>query len=195
MIDLKHKHLLQLLFPHINWMSDNELETWCIAESRNAIEARLKARPQWEQDQVEASLSFVEDEIARRKLLAKEGAPPYDGKNTIEKHQVDELKQYYTGDTFIRLFQLMTGFEVIPVHTSERWKYRCQVHGKDKNPSGVLYPSEGRYWCFTCGAGGDFINLVQTYHRCSFREAIEWLQDQAMPREYRKKGKQWKLKA
>ena len=50
----------------------------------------------------------------------------------------------------------------------------CPVHG-GSNPSAFSWRHDGRWYCFSCGAGGDKIALVRAVRKCSFREAIALL--------------------
>lgn len=54
-------------------------------------------------------------------------------------------------------------------------KGRCPFHN-DRTPSLVIYPDDGRWWCFACSEGGDVINYIQKIRQCSFREAVAELQ-------------------
>lgn len=189
------KELVKLLFPEIRFSNDNDLESWRTYVLREMVEARVEKKPEWELKQIEAWLSAIEDEIARRKVLAGHGAPEYKGENKTTRERVRQLKDYYTGDNFVRLFQQVTGFEVFPGHTGVRWRYRCLVHGEDKNPSGVLYPDQGKYWCYACNAGGDLIHLLGVFPpHLDFIQAIKQLEEWSVPVEYAKKGGKWRVK-
>jgi DNA primase len=50
----------------------------------------------------------------------------------------------------------------------------CPVHG-GRNPGAFSWHEDGRWHCFSCGAGGDRIALVRAVRRCSFRDAVEFL--------------------
>ncbi|MEX2013932.1 MAG: CHC2 zinc finger domain-containing protein [Parcubacteria group bacterium] len=54
-------------------------------------------------------------------------------------------------------------------------KGRCPFHN-DRTPSFVVYPNNGRWWCFACNEGGDVISFVQKIRNCGFREAVAELQ-------------------
>ena len=165
-----------LEFP-LKRMSDNDLETDLNYVAREIVEARL----QKEKDrkvQLTAWFKVLSDEKERRVMLARHGAPKYRGKDGVENvgQTVAYLKQYYTGETFVGLFREVTGFEVfVYCGLSNRLKYRCTIHGEDKNPSGVLYVDEGRYHCFACGVGGDILKLMMVFRRLPFLEAAKWL--------------------
>jgi DNA primase len=54
---------------------------------------------------------------------------------------------------------------------------RCPLPGhNDHNPSFVVYPDEGRFWCFGCQRGGDVFAFIQLVEQVSFREAVERLE-------------------
>jgi DNA primase len=55
-----------------------------------------------------------------------------------------------------------------------RWKGLCPIH-KEKTPSFSVDPTQGLYYCFGCGAGGDAIGLHMTLSGEDFPEAIESL--------------------
>jgi hypothetical protein len=50
----------------------------------------------------------------------------------------------------------------------------CLLHS-GSNPTAFAWRDDGRWHCFSCGAGGDKITLVRAIRRCSFREATEFL--------------------
>ena len=50
----------------------------------------------------------------------------------------------------------------------------CPFHN-DHDSSLKLYPDTRGFFCFGCGAGGDAIRLVQLTNRCSFTDALQWL--------------------
>jgi hypothetical protein len=50
----------------------------------------------------------------------------------------------------------------------------CVLHS-GSNPTAFSWRENGRWHCFSCGAGGDRIALVRAAKRCSFREAVEFL--------------------
>lgn len=55
-----------------------------------------------------------------------------------------------------------------------RLKGLCPFHA-DSEPSLVVYPQDGNYFCFGCGAGGDVIDFVERVNDVSFREAASLL--------------------
>ena len=50
----------------------------------------------------------------------------------------------------------------------------CRLHG-GSNRSAFSWRDDGLWHCFSCGAGGDKIALVQAVRECSFREALRFL--------------------
>ena len=57
-----------------------------------------------------------------------------------------------------------------------RERCRCPIHnGQDYNCR--LYPGDRGYYCFSCGANGDVIQLVQRYRDTSFKDSISWFND------------------
>jgi len=165
-----------LKFP-LKRMTDNDLETDLNYVARESVEARLQ-KDKDRKVQLAAWYKVLSTEKERRVMLARHGAPKYKGKDQVENvgRAVEQLKQYYTGDTFVGLFQEITSFEVWGYYgSSNKLKYRCTMHGDDKNPSGVLYVDEGRYHCFACGMGGDILKLMMVFRQMPFLEAVKWL--------------------
>ena len=138
---------------------------------RELMEAKKKKREEWELDGLKAWQELLDDEKGRREEFHK---VPYIGTNRIQLGQVEELKRYYTGDTFASLFQSVTGFDIYP-GGSGRMRYRCSLHGEDKQPSGVLYLDQGRYFCYGCSKGGDIFQLLHTFSHLTFVEAVKQL--------------------
>lgn len=56
--------------------------------------------------------------------------------------------------------------------SKDRLKYKCNIHGEDKHPSGVIYVSERRYHCFVCNKGGDVFDAVMLWERVELPTAI-----------------------
>jgi len=59
--------------------------------------------------------------------------------------------------------------------SGERLAAICPVHA-DTNPSMTIYPQTNTFYCWSCGKGGDVINLVEFVLGCDFRTAIQWFQ-------------------
>jgi DNA primase len=75
-------------------------------------------------------------------------------------------------------------FDVISEHVTLKSagggnvKGLCPFHD-EKSPSFHVKPSQGVYYCFGCGAGGDSIRFVMEMDHLSFVEAVERLADKA----------------
>lgn len=54
------------------------------------------------------------------------------------------------------------------------WKCCCPIHG-EKTPSFTIYPGDGGFYCFGCGAGGDIFSYVEQTRRVGFMEAFKLL--------------------
>lgn len=57
------------------------------------------------------------------------------------------------------------------------WQCCCPFHA-DTHPSLDIDVLKGVWICRACDVGGDAITYVQLRHRCSFVEAVEWLEQQ-----------------
>ncbi len=58
------------------------------------------------------------------------------------------------------------------------YKGLCPFHS-EKTPSFVVYPDEGRYHCFGCGADGDIFTFLEQKEGLSFPEALKLLAERA----------------
>lgn len=58
-----------------------------------------------------------------------------------------------------------------------KWQCCCPFHA-DRHPSLDVDPQKGVWLCRACNVGGDALTYVQLRHRCSFVEAVEWLEQQ-----------------
>lgn len=54
----------------------------------------------------------------------------------------------------------------------------CPFHG-EKTPSFNIYPENGSFYCFGCGAGGDVITFVRRIENLDYMEAIRFLAQRA----------------
>lgn len=192
------KELMQALFPWTKWEPDDALESWRVYVMREIVELQEIAANEaglpvsaLKEDEMmrntHAWLWLINEERDRRMNLAEKGAPAYTGTDRLDHRQVDEVKRYFTGETWASLFVELTGFSVFP--TGHNYRYRCQFHGEDREPSGYLYVDEGRYHCFACHAGGDVFDLVIRMRGEGFAEALHWLRWRMNPYEETSKGR------
>ncbi len=81
---------------------------------------------------------------------------------------VDEIKERLDIVEFIGSY--------IPLHKAGRtYKALCPFHA-EKTPSFVVYPEQGRWYCYgACNTGGDIITFVQKKENLDFRGALELL--------------------
>ena len=54
----------------------------------------------------------------------------------------------------------------------------CPFHN-EKTPSFHIYPENGSFYCFGCGAGGDVITFVRRIENLDYMEAVRFLADRA----------------
>src|SRR5215213_1620222 len=101
------------------------------------------------------------------------------GKQTTDTTQVEEReKQSYSLRKSIEAIKdgvpiADYAAELTELHQNgQGLRGRCPVH-KGENPhSFVVYPEEGRYYCFRCGEGGDVIDLCQDVEGGEVWEAV-----------------------
>jgi len=167
-----YRGLFELMHPEIRRSSDTELKEWLVYMNREIIDC---GEDGYEVSR-KAMLSLLEDEAQRRISLAARGGPRINTNNGahLSKSDIEELKRYFTGGEFIRLFEDITGIEV----TQRAFMYSCPLHGdgRDRFPSGRLYPDQGKYWCFGCNTGGDIFQLYSDYKNMNFVQALKDLQ-------------------
>ncbi len=58
------------------------------------------------------------------------------------------------------------------------YKCNCPFHS-EKTPSCVIYPDNGSFYCFGCGAGGSVITFISKIESLDFSEAVKFLADRA----------------
>ena len=54
----------------------------------------------------------------------------------------------------------------------------CPFH-HEKTPSFNLYPENGSFYCFGCGAGGDVITFIRRIENLDYMEAVRFLAQRA----------------
>lgn len=77
-------------------------------------------------------------------------------------------------DTIRQSVSARDAAQALGIRVNRHGRCQCPIHnGTDYNMR--LYPGDGGYHCFVCGASGDVIHLVENVQQCSFLSAIEWL--------------------
>ncbi len=61
-----------------------------------------------------------------------------------------------------------------------RYRGLCPFH-EDHNPSLVVFPDDGGWWCFGCSEGGDVFDFVMEMENLSFPEAVRRLNGGQLP--------------
>ena len=112
---------------------------------------------------LEQLIKGIEEELERRRRIKYEGVVNTNAEiiQTIKAAlKIEDILEWYT--------------EVIIPRGQYRknWKYRCTLHGEDKDPSGFIYREEQRAWCFVCSKGGDIFDIVQLFERVDLPKAI-----------------------
>lgn len=72
----------------------------------------------------------------------------------------------------------------------------CPFHN-EKTPSFTVYPEEGHFYCFGCGAGGDVITFIRRAENLDYVEAVRLLAERAgmtLPEDERDEAGQWKMR-
>lgn len=111
----------------------------------------------------ECVVESIMRELERRRSLS------YDISQTPDREIIGAIKER------IPIADVMEWYcEVIVPRGGYRgnWQFRCTLHGEDKNPSGVIYNKENRWWCFGCNKGGDVFDAVQAFEKIDLPQAI-----------------------
>ena len=58
------------------------------------------------------------------------------------------------------------------------YKGLCPFHS-ERTPSFTVYPANGSFYCFGCGAGGNAITFVKQAENLDFEDAIDFLAKRA----------------
>jgi len=87
------------------------------------------------------------------------------------------VKQGVTLEAVLRLYRLndLTGGR------NGRYRGRCPIHQGDGRDAFHVDVRRKIFHCFSCGAGGDVLDLVAVLNRCTLREAALKLQDCFLP--------------
>jgi hypothetical protein len=92
------------------------------------------------------------------------------GEKYIKREAVDELKRR------ISLLEYLQAHDWRPARrlSRGRWMGLCPLH-RDHQPSFLVDPSKGLFYCYGCGRGGEVIRFVEIYHEVRFPEALTML--------------------
>lgn len=112
------------------------------------------------------NLKILETEIARRKKLAKLGAPRFKNTLFLAPEQIREMVQ---GIDLVDLIGRVVDLKTLG---KGRWVGKCPIH-HDRNPSLVVYADEHRFHCFGCQIGGTAIDWIMISKGLSLSQAIE----------------------
>ena len=117
-------------------------------------------------------LAVLTEEERRRRRLAARGGPLYKGRPAVPKERIDAAKRN------VDLADLIAGDLDIAWMRGQRTWFYCPAHGDghDRNPSLIVYGSEGRWWCYGCNSGGDAIDWLIARQGLEFRQAVEELE-------------------
>ena len=111
----------------------------------------------------ETRLAAIIKELHRREdIKARYGQPAH-------PHVIQALKET------IPIADILERYTEVFYSNRDQWKFRCNLHGEDRTPSGVICNNEKRWYCYGCNVGGDIIDALQIYGRMDIREAIREL--------------------
>ena len=75
----------------------------------------------------------------------------------------------------VEIYQKLTGNYHAKV-SGKATLVQCCLHD-DSTPSMALYPSTSSYYCWGCSKHGNIFNLAEEVLRCSFKEALKFVED------------------
>jgi DNA primase len=99
-------------------------------------------------------------EIKRRQAIV------YDPRANTDKEIIAAIKDR------IPVVDVLEWYTDVFYASRDQGRFRCTLHGEDKNPSGVIYRTEARWWCFGCNKGGDVFDAVQAFEKTDLPHAI-----------------------
>ena len=85
----------------------------------------------------------------------------------MERHEIEDVKARNPVEEVVARYVELR-------RQGRRYRALCPFHN-DTDPSLVVFPDEGRWWCFGCNTGGDVIDFVMRAEGVSFREALRIL--------------------
>jgi hypothetical protein len=109
---------------------------------------------------------FVAEAIGAE--LERRRAMKVSGNQDAAPETIQAMKQTLGGQG---LADIIARYTEVFVHKPQ-WTFRCTLHGQDRNPSGVIYLDEMRWWCFGCNRGGDVFDAVMAFEGVTMAEAI-----------------------
>jgi DNA primase len=88
----------------------------------------------------------------------------------VNRHALDELKQQIPLLAYLQAQDWQPARQI----TRGRLLGLCPLH-EDHEPSLLVDPHKGLFYCYGCGRGGDVIRFAELYHQVKFRQALELL--------------------
>jgi DNA primase len=88
----------------------------------------------------------------------------------VSRKVLDQLKQH------IPLLEYLQAHNWQPARAlhRDRWMGLCPLH-TDHQPSFLVDPNKGLFYCYGCGRGGDVIRFAELYHQVKFPQAVTLL--------------------
>ncbi len=114
-------------------------------------------------------IARINTELAKRR-------PMYPGqKIKLSAALIDRIKYHFQP----QLLNYINRFVEVKPLNGNQFKFHCPFHGDgtDRDPSGVIYINEGRWWCYGCNAGGDSIQAFMTFEKLDFVAAVTRMAD------------------
>src|SRR5690242_10898209 len=118
-------------------------------------------------------LKKILDGLAQKTCLGSGRALPYSGdrgKKSMSRQALDDLKRQ------ISLREYLQAHDWKPARQLSRGRLMglCPLH-QDHQPSFLVDPQKGLFYCYGCGRGGDVIRFAELYHQVKFPEALALL--------------------
>lgn len=100
------------------------------------------------------------------------------GKEITRRHEIKYIGTVNTHQAIIQTIKNnlkvedVLGWYTDVIVKGGSWKFRCTLHGDDKNPSGVLNRDDNTWHCFGCNKHGDVFDAVQAFERIDLPHAV-----------------------
>jgi len=114
---------------------------------------------------LDQEIAGIQREILRRRTIPLIPRPQND------RELIETIKSR------VNIADILEMYTQVLYSTRAQMRYRCNLHGdgNDREPAGIIYVNENRFWCFVCNRGGDCFDAVQQFEHSDLPAAISKL--------------------
>lgn len=102
------------------------------------------------------------------KRILEEKLPTLKRREETDDFDIEKFKKN------IRIGDVANKYTKPERHIKKGWQGFCPFHNEN-NPSFTVYEDTERFYCFSCGEGGDVIDFIEKVENLDFRGAVEHL--------------------